>query len=160
MIRLICCSSQTMKPVGLMHKYSMPTLSSRLFAALTLLSFVATSLWGEDVFVVSKMGTGSTIDNMPCPPSCNSGSVSSTGSSAVSTVSPVPVIPATARKVKYGFGNGCTWSVQTTDITVVNSVSQSYTFTSLQHIGTVSAPTVYKIYMTKNDSGSSTTDLI
>jgi len=143
-----------------MYKYPTTVLSSRLFAVLSFIALAGTSVRGEDVFIVSKMGTGSTIDNMPCPPSCNSGSVSSSGSSAVSTVSPAPVIPATARKVKYGFGNGCTWSVQPTDTTVVNSAGQSYTFTSLQHVGTPTAPTVYKIYMTKNDSGSSTTDLI
>src|SRR5437763_479430 len=104
--------------------------SSRSFR-IGLLSFLALAalsqpLKAEDVYVTSKKGTGSTIDDNP-PLSTTTGSVSSSGSSAVSTVTPVPVIPASARKVRYGFLSGCSWTVQPTDITVVNSANQSYT---------------------------------
>ncbi|HPC62579.1 MAG TPA: hypothetical protein PKX23_18100 [Verrucomicrobiota bacterium] len=113
-------------------------------------------LWAEDVYVTSYKGTTSTTDVTPCPPSCVSGTVSASGSSASSSATPVPVIPASGRRVRFGYGAGCTWSVTPMDITLTPAAgSPDYTFSALQHV-----PGVYRIYVTKGNQSSASTDIV
>src|SRR5438132_10882119 len=133
-----------------MFRSSSRPLSRRLYAVLVMLALGATSLRAEDAFVVSKYGTAS-AQNESCPPSCTTGSVSSSGSTSVSTASPVPIIPAATRRVRFGFANGCTWSVQPTTHTTPNG----FTFNQLQNVNGY-----YKVYITKGTSTSSSTDIL
>lgn len=119
-----------------MHKSKSPTPVRLLLAVLALFAFGAVSLHAEDVFVTSMIGTANVG---ACPPSCVSGSVSASGSSAVSTVSPVPVIPAASRKARYGISTGCGWSVTPTDI-----AQGGYTFHKCGALNSL-----YKVYITK-----------
>jgi hypothetical protein len=123
-----------------------------LLAALALLALCASSLRAEEVFVTSKIGTADGEDGA-CPPSCTTGSVSSSGSSAVSTAVPPPVIPASARKARFGYADGCTWAVTPTDITQTSS-SGTWTFQSLPCINW------YRIYITKGTSINCSTNLL
>lgn len=108
----------------------------------------------EDVFVTSYKGATTSADVMPCPPSCSL-NTSMSGSSASSTASPTPVIPASDRRIIFGITNisptlGTTyWSVQPLDAQYTAGSGKTYTFTSLQHPGGI-----YKIYITR---GSGTT---
>ncbi len=86
-------------------------LSGILSSVLVFLALGATSLFGEEAFVTSYLG--GTI--VACPPFCQTGNFSSSGTSTVSTAIPAP--PARTR-AKFGgaaSGNtGCTFSVQPT----------------------------------------------
>ena len=119
---------------------------------LAALAFGATSLRAEEVFVASMIGPESG-EIGACPPSCTTGSVSSQGSSAVSTAVPPPVIPANARKARFGYADGCTWAVTPTNITQTSS-SGTWTFQSLPCV------TWYKIYITKGTSINCSTNLL
>lgn len=141
-----------------MNKTSFHLPARSLFPVLALLALGVTSLWAENVFVTAFKGTtANSSDNSFCPPSCTSGSVSATGSSASSSASPTPVISASERRARFGFAAGCTWSVTPTDITMVPATGippAGYTFTALQNLGT------YKIYYTKGTSGSGSADMV
>ncbi len=125
-------------------------------AMLVIFASAALSLQGENVFVTSYKGTLSTTDATPCPPSCPTGaSISGASTASASTATPTPVIPASGRKVVFGNAAGATWSVTPTDIVLTPDGSTTdYTFTSLQHIG------VYKIYVTKGQSGNASPDIL
>lgn len=111
----------------------------------------------EDVFVTSYKGATTSADAMSCPPSCRSAqNVSTSGSSASSSCTPAPYLPASDRRLIYGLnitnsaGDPLFWSVQPLDASYTSSSSgKTYNFTSLQHV-----PGVYKIYVTR---GSGTT---
>src|SRR5438067_4023646 len=122
-----------------MTKNSAPSWARRLLAVLVMLACSTTSLWAEDVFVTAFKGaSAAAADDTPCPPSCFTGNVSATGASSPSTATPVPVIPASGRRMRF---TGATvtdptvsWSVQPIDIVLTpNSGSPAYTFTKLQH---------------------------
>ncbi len=139
-----------------MKPNSCPFLARRLPAILALLTIAPGLLWAEDVYVTSFKGTVGTTDVTPCPPSCVTGSVSASGSTASSSATPVPVIPASGRRVRFGFGAGCTWSVTPMDIVLTPAAgSPNYTFTSLQHV-----PGVYKIYVTKGNQSSASSNIV
>jgi uncharacterized repeat protein (TIGR03803 family) len=111
----------------------------------------------NNVFVTAFQGTNiSAADNTPCPPSCAAGLVSSTGSGSSSTASPIPVIPASDRRARFGYGAGCAWSVTPTDIALTPAFGgPRYNFTSLSRV-----PGVYKIYYTKGTSSSGSADMV
>src|SRR5436309_2870611 len=99
-----------------MNRHLLPPSAKGLFYVLTLLVFSAASVLAEDVFITAFKGTAvSASDDTPCPPSCVTLG-SGTGSGAVSTASPVPVIPASGRRSRFGTANNCTWAVTPTDI--------------------------------------------
>jgi hypothetical protein len=123
-----------------------PTKSNRCTRVATLLglAFSLTLLPvanAEDVFVTSYHGATAGGDLMPCPPSCATG-VSTFGSTASSSVSPAPVIPASDRRIIYAntnqnaSGQTAYWSVQPLDAQYTSATTgKTYTFTSLQHPG-------------------------
>ena len=113
-------------------------LTKKFFAFVVLIVFTVSSLRAEDIFVVTSLGSAA-ANNAPCPPTCFSGSVSASGSSAFSTASPAP--PISPRRSRFGFANGCTWSVQPDDYVPSTGSSQG---TSPLH-----SPGVYKVYVTK-----------
>jgi hypothetical protein len=123
-----------------------------LLAGLALLAFGALSLQAEDVFVTSMIGTASG-EIGACPPSCTTGSVSSSGSTAVSTAVPPPVIPAGARKARFGYTNDCAWAVTPTNITQTSSTGV-WTFQSLP------CTNLWRISVTKGTSVNASTNLL
>lgn len=88
-----------------------------------------------------------------CPPSCATDSVSSSGSIAVSRAVPPPVIPAEARKARFGYTNDCAWAVTPTNITQTSS-SGTWTFQSLP------CTNWYRISITKGTSINCSTNLL
>ncbi|HEX5221018.1 MAG TPA: PA14 domain-containing protein [Verrucomicrobiae bacterium] len=110
----------------------------------------ATSTRAEDVFVSASLGTAS-AQNTPCPPSCYSGSVSASGSSAFSSATPQP--PQGSRRSRFGFADGCTWSVQP---------GEGYSSDIFANAGTapLQSPGVYKIYATLPANTSCSANLL
>jgi len=127
-----------------------------LFGSAVFLGFTASLVQAENVFVTSYKGTTATSDVTPAP-LCTFSGVSLFGAStaSASTATPTPVIPASGRRVVYGNTVGATWTVTPTDMVLTPvSGSPNYTFTSLQNVG------VYKIYVTKGESGNASPDII
>lgn len=138
----------------------MKPISKRTKVFLSLIVTIAVGLqnalvYGEDVFVTSYKGTTGGTDVVPCPPNggfCSSGtSLFGASSSSASTCTPVPVIPASSRRVVYGNATTAFWEVTPSDhnYTSASTPTINSTFTALQNIG------VYKIYITKG-SGATT----
>jgi len=111
-----------------------------------------TSLLAVEVFVTSMIGPASG-EIGACPPSCAAGSVSTQGTTAVSSPVLAPPIPAYARRARFGYTNDCAWSVTPTDITQTSS-SGTWSFQSLPYLDW------YKIYITKGTSLNCSTDLV
>jgi hypothetical protein len=129
-----------------------PLARRLLLTVLALLGCPFALLHAEEVFVTAMIGpTNGEIG--ACPPSCTTGSVSSAGSSAVSTAVPTPVIPAYARRARFGYTNDCAWIVTPTNITQTSS-SGTWTFQGLPCLNW------YKVYVTKGTSGSCSTNLL
>lgn len=122
---------------------------TKLLCISGLIAFSATSIQAEDVFVSASCGTTAAY-NTPCPPSCYSGSVSSSGSSAYSSAVPQP--PPGARRSRFGFADGCTWSVQ----------PGSYGSSVFAGEGTapLQSSSVYKIYATLPANTSCSSDIL
>jgi hypothetical protein len=111
---------------------------SGAIAVFALTLFGVFPLRAEDVFVSASLGTVAASNNV-CPPSCFAGSVSASGSASFSSASPQP--PQGGRRSRFGFADGCTWSVQ----------PDSYPGATLfVNNGTapLQSPGVYKIYAT------------
>jgi hypothetical protein len=127
-----------------------------LWLALALLALAATSLRAEDVFVTSFFGPGS-ADVTPCPPSCVTGSVSAQGSTSTSSPTPMPIMPASGRRARYGYAPDCSWSVTPTDLGPLFPTGGGgpFFFTTLHHV-----PSVYKIYVTQNNSANASSDVV
>jgi hypothetical protein len=126
-----------------------------LVLALAVLGVGALSLRAEDVFITSKIGTQSTADDTPSPLSICTGSVSSIGALAASTATPVPIIPSTLRKIRFGYASGCKWAVSPTDRTLTPAEGGGpYTFSSLQNTGQ------YKIYITQSSASPASADIL
>ena len=125
------------------------TIAGTLLSAWAILVFSAASLVAEDVFVSASLGTTSASNNA-CPPTCFTGSVSASGSSAFSGAVPQP--PQGSRRSRFGFVNGCTWSVQ----------PGTYTSTLYPGAGTapLQNPGVYKIYATLPANTSCSADIV
>jgi hypothetical protein len=99
-----------------MIKYLSHSLTRRLFTVFLIVTSAAQSLVAEDVFVPSFIGTDKWGDTTPCPLSCTGTNgfdeewnwhvyVSLEGSSASSTASPIPVVPAGVRRCVFGCTN-------------------------------------------------------
>ena len=116
-----------------------------------------TSLYAEDVFVTAFKGSAAaSADDTPCPPSCVTGNVSATGAGSPSTATPVPVIPASGRRMRFSGASTTdptmSWSVLPVDIDLSPSAGgTTYHFTKLQH-----TPGVYRVYVTKGSTSQST----
>lgn len=129
-----------------------PSRARLLLIVVALLAFTATLLRAGDVFVTSMIGPENG-EIGACPPSCVTGSVSSQGSMAASTAVPPPVIPAGARKVRFGYSNDCVWAVTPTDISQTSS-SGTWVFQSLP------CANWYRISITKSTSVNCSTNLM
>jgi len=126
-----------------MRNTKSPPIVTLLLSVLTLLAFGAASLHAEDVFVTAKIGTASgATSQSACPPSCTT-NISTWGSSATSTATPVPVIPASSRKSQFGTAPDGVWAVTPTDI-VQTSDTGTWTFQQCQNVNAL-----YKVYVTK-----------
>jgi hypothetical protein len=115
------------------------------------LALAAASLRADDVFVTSMIGPASG-EIGACPPSCTTGSVGS-GSSALSSAFPEPVIPFNARRTRYGYTNDCAWAVTPMDITQTSS-SGTWTFQSLRCLD------LWEIFITKGMSLGCSSNLV
>lgn len=122
----------------------------RLLAASAFTAFTVVSLPAEDVFVSASLGTTAAFNNV-CPPSCFSGSVSSSGSSAFSSATPQP--PQGSRRSRFGFANGCTWSVQPDAYPAATLYPNNGT-------APLQSPGVYKIYATLPANTSCSQDIV
>ena len=122
--------------------------------ALALLALAAGSLRAEDVFITSFFGATAN-DVTPCPPSCVTGTVSETGSTAYSMATPMPI--TSPRRARFGSGPDCSWSVTPTDVGPLfpTGGGDPFFFTSLHDV-----PSLYKIYVTQNNSGSASPDVV
>lgn len=118
------------------------TLAARFIGCLAIIALTLSSLRAEDVFVTAY-ASATSGDTTPCPPSCNTGSVSASGSVAYSLAEPQP--PISPRRSRFGFADGCTWSV---------TPDGSYSTGPLQSSG------VYKIYITMPANTSCSSDIL
>lgn len=87
----------------------MQTIQNNLIQNVLISASLGASLFcvqAGDVYVTSYQGTNASVDITPCPPSCPTGSVSSLGSPAYSTILSHPV-----RRSRYGFDTNASWSV-------------------------------------------------
>ncbi len=132
-----------------MHKPYPSIFNRKLLSVLAAFAFGASTLQAEDIFVMTSLG-GVAANNTPSPPSSYTGSVSASGSSAYS--SPSPAIPVSPRRSRFGFADGCSWSVQPDDYLPIYGNSEG---TAPLH-----SPGVYRIYVTKGTTGSCSADLI
>jgi hypothetical protein len=134
-----------------------PELRSQMLdplAALVLVALAASSLRAEDIIITSFYGPSS-ADLTPCPPSCVTGSVSGSGSTACSSALPMPI--SGSRRARYGYAPDCSWSITPTDTgpLVPAGGGGPYSFTSLHD-----TPGRYKIFVTQGNAATASSDVV